>query len=311
MTSPSRMGGRSALIATAALTGLLAGCATTVSGGVRTTAQTADHSPVAGSRALAVASAQRLLGMLVLPARSRRLPARPVPRGLEQRGLTIAGPGNLLDQERLYRLPMTVSDAIAYLSAHKPRGTVGSDTSGGGNSGGVIITAIAFRQRRVPPGINQINLVETLVPGPGSSSLLRADALVVWYPPRSAAEYLTANRFRSVRITLTRYDVPHSTQSTQIVQGGQHLIQPLAAMLDSMHATPALDMPCPMPRLQYKLAFAPAVPAQKSVIVTSGLCGEDQVSVGGRLQPELSDPGGLSALVTRLVHQYAPPPASP
>ena len=66
-----------------------------------------------------------------------------------------------------------------------------------------------------------------------------------------------------------------------------------------------------MPRLEYKLAFAPAVPAQKSVIVSSGLCGEDQVSVGGRLQTELSDTGGLSALVTRLVHQYAPPPASP
>jgi hypothetical protein len=294
MRSPSRMGGCSALIAAATLTGLLAGCASASSGAMLTTAHAGDLGPVAGSRALAVASAQRLLGLLVLPAGSRRLPARPVPQSLSQPGVSIGGPGNFLDRDRLYRLPMTVAHAIAFLRAHEPRGTVNSGTGGGGTSDGVTITAIAFTKRRVSRGINQIVLVETLTPGAAGSSLLRADAQVVWYPPRSAAEYLIAARLRSVRITLT------SSDRTDSVQGGQRFIRPLAAVLDSMHATPPLRYPCPTQWLTYKLAFAPAVPAQQAVIVTSESCGADQVSVGGRLQPELFDTGRLTALVTRL-----------
>jgi hypothetical protein len=300
MTSLSRMGGCSALIAAATLTGLLAGCANASSGAVRTTAHAGDLGPVAGSRALAVASAQRLLGLLVLPAGSRRLPARPVPPGLSQPGVSVGGPGNFLDQDRLYRLPLTVTHAITFLRAHELPGTVDSGTSGGGNADGVTITAIAFTNRSVPPGINQIDLVETLTPEPGGSSLLRADAQVLWYPPRSAAEYLIATRFRSVRITLTPSD------GSKTVQGGQRTIRALVAVLNSMHATPRLIFPCPMEWPLYKLVFAPAAPAQRAVIVQSDSCGTDQVSVGGRPQPELFDTSRLRALVTRLGVQFAP-----
>ncbi len=301
MRSRSRVGRCAALIAAATLSGLMAGCAGASDGGVLTAARSRNLGPVAGSRGLAAASARRLLGVLVLPAESQQLPARPAPRGLEQPGVYFGGPGDFFDEDRFYRLPMTVAAAIAFLRAHMPRGTVGSGTSGTANSGGVTITAIAITQRHVPAGIDEINLVETLAPRPGGSSLLRADAQVVWYPPRSAAEYLIAVRFRSVRITVTG-----STGTTATLTGGKQLIRPLAAVLDSMHATPPLLFPCPLGRSSYKLAFAPAVRAQRAVVVHNGPCNADTLSVGGRAQPELFDTGRLSALVTRLLREHAP-----
>lgn len=292
-SSSSTRAGCVAVVAVAALTVLLAGCG----GGSRTTAlSTAYHgdgSPVAGGRALAVTSARRLLGLLVLPAGSRALAAWPGPPDLDQPGMSFGGPGIFLDLDRLYRLPMTVTDAIAFLRAHVPRGTVSSSTTGSGSVDGVTSTAIAVTQRRLPAGIQQIDLVDTLVPGLGSSSVLRADAQVVWYPPRPAAEYLIAARFRSVRITV----------GAATVTGGQRLIRPLAEVLNSMHATPPLDWPCPSGMSGYELAFAPAVRGQLPVVVHSGSCNADLVSVGGRPQPLLYDTGRLTALVERLVRK--------
>lgn len=37
----------------------------------------------------------------------------------------------------------------------------------------------------------------------GGDTLIRADASVSWFPPRSVAEQLTAARFRSVTVTAT------------------------------------------------------------------------------------------------------------
>ena len=301
-------------LATVALTAALAACA----GPAGTTRQTAATQlpagqsarlvPLPGSRALAVACARRLLDSLGLPAGSRRMRVRPVPPGLDQPGVGFGGPGILVDVYRLYRLPMTVPGALAFLRARLPAGTVNSGASGESNGGGVTETAIAVSQRHVPAGIDVIGLSETLVAGSGGWSLLRADAQVFWYPPRSAAEYLVAARFRSVRIIVrpVRVMVNGSTGALGVT-GSQRLIRPLVAVLDSMHATPPLLFPCPPGRQYYKLLFAPAVPQQRAVVAQSASCGTDLVSVGGRSQPELVDGGRLGALVDRLVREYRSP----
>jgi hypothetical protein len=271
----------------------------------RVTSRRAQLGPLPGSRALAAASAWRLLDSLGLPAGSRRMPVRPVPPGLDQPGVGFFGPGIVVDVYRLYRLPMTVADAIAFLQAHVPAGTVSSGGTGAASGSGVSETAIAVFQRHVPAGIDEIGLVETLVAGPGGSALLRADAQVLWYPPRSAAEYLVAARFRSVRIIVRSVLVMvGGNTGTADVTGGQRLIRPLVAVLDSMHATPPPDYPCASGSQYYTLLFAPAVPQQRAVVVESGSCGVDLVSVGGRPQPELSDTGRPGALVDRLLREY-------
>jgi hypothetical protein len=302
-----------------ALTAALAACAGPEATANQTAAthvtarRSAQLGPPPGSRALALASASRLLGSLRLPAGSRRMPPRPVPPGLGQPGLGFGGPGNFLDVHRLYRVPTTVARAVAFLQAHVPPGAVSSGGSGGSSADGVTSTAIAESGREVPAGIDQIHLVETLVAGPGGLSLLRADAQVLWYPPRSAAEYLVAARFRSVRITVTPgicFAAGCGVTGTSVA-GGQRVIRPLAAALDWMHATPPLYYPCPGGAANYQLLFAPAVPEQPAVVVESGNCGADPVSVGGRPQPELADTGELRGLVLRLLREYERPVSSP
>jgi hypothetical protein len=299
MGPPMRMGRCAAVLAAATLTAGLAGCGSVHYRAATTAAHRQDPGPVAGSRALALASARRLLDALVLPAGSRPLPQRPFPAGLDQPGVSGLGAGILLDVDRLYRLRLTESAAIDFLKAHRPAGTTGADFSGGGGAGGVTSTAIADVQRRVPAGIDVIYLIETLVPEAGGTSALRTDAEVTWYPPRSAAEYLIASRFRLVTIALT------SASGTASIAGGQRLIRPLVLVLDSMHATPPLDFPCSSGMTSYRLTFAPAVRGQAAVVVASGSCGADTVTVGGRAQPDLADLGPLSAVVTRLVRDHA------
>jgi hypothetical protein len=293
MRSSSIKAGCCAVATVAMLTVLLAGCGGVSRSPVLAAVYRGDRVPVAGSRALAMASARRLLGLLVLPAGSHELHVWPGPRELDQPGVSVLGPGNFLDLHRLYRLPMRVSEAIAFLHAHVPRGTVSNSSTGGGSADGVTSTAVLVTQQRLPAGIEQIHLVDTLVPGKGSSSVLRADAQVVWYPPRSSAEYLVAARFRSVRITAT------GGYGAGSISGGQRMIVPLVAVLDSMHATTTLVHTCPSPIGSYQLAFAPGVRGQLPVTIQGGDCNGDPVSVGGHPQPMLFDTGTLTALVRK------------
>ena len=301
MSSRPGMRGCAALVTAAALAGILGGCG--VPGRARLTAvhrSQAQRGPVAGSRALALASARRLIGLLVLPAGTRPFAARKLPPGIDQPGVSVGGPGVFLDVDRLYRLPMTMNAAITFLGAHRPRGTVPSNFSGQSAVGAnVLSTAIAVTQPRVPPGIEGIHLITTVAPGPHGTSLLRADAQVTWYPARSRAEYLVAARFRLVRITTSG---PAGKAS---LEGGQRLIGPLVAAIDSLHATPPILAPCPGGTANYELAFAPAVAAQAAVIISSGPCDVDSVTVGGRPQPDLADSGTLSGLLTKLLREYS------
>src|SRR5258708_18963877 len=54
------------------------------------------------------------------------------------------------------------------------------------------------RRRAIDPSTT---LLATLAAGPHGGTVVRADAEVVWYPPRTAAEYLDPMEYQSVTIT--------------------------------------------------------------------------------------------------------------
>ncbi len=58
-----------------------------------------------------------------------------------------------------------------------------------------------FAPRSLPAGLYQATLATVIAGRPAGGSYLRADAQVAWYPPRSAAEYVTASQYRSVTVT--------------------------------------------------------------------------------------------------------------
>jgi hypothetical protein len=262
--------------------------------------------PPGGSRAQAAALAASMLSRLVLPAGARREPARPLPRSLRQPG-QIIGALHFVDLIRIYRLPMPMAQAAAFLQAHTPTGLKVSSTGGGELRGVPTSQDVGDVPRRLPSYIDAAELFYTVVPADGdAAALLRLDAQVIWYPARSAAEYIQPASFRSVSITVYRYLLRKKgcaglcPQTVRRTVGSRAVVATLARVVDSLHGYP------PGPTLgctlfgDYMLTFN-ATDSRDDIFVAGSGCGWAQVSVGSAKQPELSDPDKVYAVANRLL----------
>ena len=135
-------------------------------------------------------------------------------------------------------------------------------------------------------------LLVSLASGPHGSTNARADAEVVWYPPRSAAEYLRAGAIRSARISASFMN-PRPRHCARVITS-RRVLAGLAALLNGMRATDNSVMFCPAIDASYHVTFAGR--AGQRVVVDATGCARDEVLVNGKAQPPLWDPGD------RLIH---------
>jgi hypothetical protein len=253
--------------------------------------------PPAGSRPQAAALARQLLSRLRLPAGARRLPHTPVPSSL---AAPVYGPGDVtpsLDQYQLFALTPPMATAAAFLAAHVPPGL----SPGGTASGSGPFQAVSYLTRPLPAGIAGAQLVLTVVPAAAGGSLLRADAQVTWYPPRTAAEYVDPARLHALRITVwVGGRRPHTVRK---LVTSQAVIDRLAGALDRMQAAPSGVVACPAIWADYQLAFSVSRQSRPVVVVSANQdgCGGAGITVDGRAQPALDDRGTVAALVDRVV----------
>jgi hypothetical protein len=245
--------------------------------------------PAAGTTAEAQAEARHLLAELVLPGGARRLPERPVPGAVSSPGQNL---GTGFDRYRLFRLPVSMETAEQFVQAHLPPDLTSSGAGSGSDGGGPeydVVTA-DVTPRAVPAGIYTAQLVYTIAPDVDGGSLLRADAQIIIFPARSAAEYLNPADIRSVTASHTAPD-PASRTITSRPQ-----IARLARLVDSEHAFPlGLVFSCPaeLPP-SYQLTFTPVSASRPRVVIDPGNCMGDGVFAGGARQPALVDAGLLS-----------------
>jgi hypothetical protein len=277
----SRWHGLALVVILLTATGVAAGCAAPQA--VITAA--ARLWPPGGSRAEALAAGSRALAAIALPAGTRRVSARPLPKPLQQ--LPFGGGTGYVGPYRAYRMSVPMPAAAQYLQAHLAAGLVSGGISRGSLvNGPTTMLWVTSDLQRPPAGIAELELYEDVVPGPAGSSLLLAQALVTWYPPRSAAEYLTAARFRLVRVTA----VPERGASASVTTAERGFAIALAAALDRLPAVPGgLPHSCPPIVLTYRLVLVPAIPSQPAIVVDANGCQADAVTVGGRAQPSLQD----------------------
>jgi hypothetical protein len=251
--------------------------------------------PIAGTPTGAEAEARHLLAELVLPGGTRSLPERPVPAAVSQPGQNL---GTGLDLYRVFRLPMPMDAGQQFVRAHLPAELTSSGTGWGSDGGAPAYDVLAAEvaPRAVPPGIYAAQLVYTIAPDAGGGSLLRADAQVIIFPARSAAEYLDPAGIRSVTVSTTGPD-PVSRTITSRPE-----IARLARLVDGEHAFPlGLVYPCPAELGPgYQLAFTPASARRPTVVVDPGNCMGDGVVAGGVRQPGLVD-AGLFSITERLL----------
>jgi hypothetical protein len=287
-------------VAAATAVAFLAGCGSTAyrpaaadrpdKGSAGTGAASDPGVPAAGTTAGAEAEASHLLAELVLPAGARRLPQRPVPAAVAAPGQNM---GTGLDVYRLFSLPVSMDAAQRFVQAHLPAGLTSSGTGWAGDPGTPQYAVIAadVAPRAVPAGIYTAQLVYTIAPAAGGGSVLRADAQVIIFPARSAAEYVDPADIRSVTVSHTAPD-PASRTITSRPE-----LTRLAHLVDGAHAFPlGLVYSCPADLgPDYQLTFTPVSASRSTVVIDPASCMGDGVFANGVRQPGLVDDGLLSA----------------
>jgi len=284
-------------VAVLALTAISAGCGTAAP---RPAAQTAGaaaatRAPV-GSRAAAVTLARQMLSGLVVPAGSQAARPSPVPPPLSVSSAGGAGPYTV----ELHRFVLVREPAAAvhsFLLAHVPAGmSWAGDGLAPGTTNTVTVLWVAYRPRSLASGLADAELGTAALPSAGGT-LIRADASVSWFPPRSAAEQLDAVSFRSVTVTATGV-IPQPRTVTRTFTSPA-VIGRLVALVDSLPATPYPDVAgikCLAVATVYRLDFTPGV------VVHAGGCGGDAITVNGKDQPRLWDQDVLAAAARQLLH---------
>jgi hypothetical protein len=263
----------------------------------RTGAVTATRAPV-GSRAAALMLARQMLSRLVVPAGSQVAHPSPVPKPL-----SVSSAGDALPYTvELHRFVLVREPAAAvqsFLLAHVPAGmTWAGDGLGWGTANTITVLWVGYSPRSVASGLTDAELGTNAMAVAGGDTLIRVDAGVSWFPPRSAAEQLNATSFRSVTVTATEF-IPRSRTVTRTFTSPA-VIGRLVALADSLPATPYPDvaaMSCAPGGTAYSLEFTPGV-----VVYAGGCGGSDAITVNGKQQPRLWDKGAVIAAARQLLH---------
>lgn len=294
------------LAAVAALAAVLAGCGTVRApgsppGGTTAPARTRGSGPHAGSRAEGLTLARQILSRLVLPPGARSVRPAPPPEPLRQPGVP-AGAVASVDLHDVYSLRQPMPAVYGFLMAHVPAGMQLTENGQGGGPADVTMQTVGYAPRSLPSGIYRAEMATAVVPAAGGS-LLRADAQVIWYPSRSAAEYLNPAAFRKATISVTLYGQRRPHAVTRAFTSPA-VISRLAGLLNRMPAMPTIGaIACPAIWGVHRIEFAASATSRPGVVVTATRwsCVGDRMTVNGEAQPTLQDPGKLTRIADRLL----------
>ena len=261
--------------------------------------------PPAGNRTEAEALARLLLSRLRLPAGTRRLPATPAPPYLSQPAYEAAGAQ--VDEHRFFAVAEPPATLSGYLVAHVPYGMTSFGTGQLSGPGQPTELDVSYLARPVPAGIYSAQVVLTMVPDSSGGSHLRADAQVIWYPPRTAAEYVDPARYHVLTMTVTVDG--RKVHTIHKVVTSQADIARLAAALNRSPAEPPVYVSCPAIFVTYQLALSVSRDTRPAVVVVANSisCGGTSITVNGRPQPALADDGAVAAAAARALG-YTPKP---
>ena len=267
--------------------------------------------PPAGDQAEAHALATKLLSLVRLPAGALRLPATRLPLSVPGPSLW-GGAAASLDVHELFEIPAPLTTATAELAAHFPAGTspTGSGVArwrAGFKKPWVAYGEVGYADRFVPAGVNAAQLVITLGADSSGGSLARVDAQVIWYPPRTAAEYVDSGRYHVLTVTVTVFGTRPRIVSKVITS--RSAITRLADALNRSHVEPLVFVGCPPGFATYRLAFAVARHTAPAAVVATdeSRCLGAQITVDGRKQPPLQDAASVVAIANQLLG-YTPRP---
>jgi len=253
---------------------------------------------------LAAAEASRLLG-LVAVAPGWRLDAT-APSSLLAGPMSYPATPDLVDVALVWSADEDAASALSWIAHHPPAGsTVANGPDTDWRNGVMLESAFDDTYPSGSDAFESEQVDVAVVPLAGGAAGVRADAQVIWYPTRPAAETVPPGE----RHVVVAVSAGSTIGAAPAVLSVRTLTDPvavaeLATKVDGM----ALQVPgarsCPAglassPRLTLVFAGAAGVPEVRVVDDTGG-CGEVTFAVGRTQEPALVD-GGLFHLVDRLL----------
>lgn len=227
-----------------------------------------------------------LLATLELPRGTRSVawPARP---GSLPPPMLPFWPTNAVTAQALYRAGGSMGSVDWFLLGHVPAGMRPRWASPANGKDRYVLDVPAH----LPRGIAQARLAVVIIPR-GSSSLIRAEVQVVWYPPRSATEYVRPGRYRSVTVTVPALSAAGENATVARAFASRAVIAQLAALLNRLPGMLPTAFNCPamragFPPSPYRLVFTP-LSRQWPVISAAPVgCFQGGVAAGTHRQPAL------------------------
>jgi hypothetical protein len=303
MRRMSRLGSSSGLLAVFAVVALAAaGCGTARPSASASTRPGPVHTrpassgpipgPPSGSRDLAERTSRWLLRDLVLPPGAQRDRSRPLPADIRH-AQELSGSGHMLLRDEIFTVGRPAAWVVGYLRRHGPAGMI---PYGGGSSG--VLQFLNWSPRHVPAGLYQAELILSVIPG-GPGALVRADTQVIWYPPRSRAEYVTPGRFAAVRLREHLLN-PHP-HTVRLTITSPAVIARLARTVNVLQADPGLQYGCPAIMADYDVTFVPKAAAQPQIVAVPDGCNGVYMFAGRQQQPKLTGGEATITLMNRLL----------
>jgi hypothetical protein len=273
---------------------VLVGCARSSSGGASTvSAQTA---PQAGSQAEAAAFARHLLARMLFPAGAQPVSPSDLLSSLRDPWTSLAGssaPG-AVDLGRHDAISQSPAAAEEYFLTHMPNGADSTGTGRQNGSSGIAERDLYIHIGSLPRGINDAEIVILMAPQGATSTLISTYVHVIWFPSRTAGEYLDASDLKavSIRAILLNPKLHYITRAFKSPED----VAALAGLLNSFTAAPPVMRTCPSGVATFQITFQPRSVQAPNVTATTNGCYSATITTAGIPQPALLDPRNALAV---------------
>lgn len=254
---------------------------------------TVSSQPSSTPKQRAAADARAILRQFVPPPGAVRLakqPALPGGRG-KYPGMSLNSTAQA-DAVGYWRVRGAATALLAWEKAHISRSFSRQDVIVGPPSWNTVYSLPAV------PGVLPTREMNVQVYDVGGGlSVIMADAMVSWQPPRPASEVIPA----SVTVVTIAASGPWQGNPAPVTITSLPAVRRLAALVNGLPvSTAGTGVPCPM-GAGFTLTFR-AVAGGPAVAVADGPaeCGAVHLRLGGKDQPDLQPPGSYRATVLKI-----------
>jgi hypothetical protein len=244
----------------------------------------------------AAADARAILSSFVPPPGAIRLASKPQLPGGGTMGMNSTAQVDVTGYWRVAGQPAAL---LVWERAHISRGYSRQDVLLGPVSWDTVYSLPAI------PGVlplREMN-VQAFDVG-GGMSVIMADAMVSWQPPRPATEVIPA----SVRLVTIAASGPWPGNPRPVTISSAAVVRRLVALVNSLPVSTANeDIPCPS-EFGVTLTFAAQGGQPVAVATGPGGCGAVYLTVRGRDEPDLQPPGSYLATILQIAGLHWPLP---